>query len=166
VPCWVESRTYQKRTLCSTINYRFDRPYKKSERVRSSILSSAVYQITASASGFQTATQTISYEVSNPTAYRLTLGVGAVSEQITVEAPSTEISTETATQTSRNKKSKASQAPPPPPAASTNVFNLQQRVASVLPVAVDVPRTGTSYRFIRPLVVNEETKLSFRYKSR
>jgi len=58
-------------------------------------------------------------------------------------------------------------APAPPPAtASANVFNLQQRVAGVLPVAVDVPRTGTSYRFLRPLVVNEETKLTFSYKSK
>jgi hypothetical protein len=40
---------------------------------------------------------------------------------------------------------------------------LQQRVAGVLPIAVDVPRAGTSYRFIRPLVVNEEirSKASF-----
>jgi len=35
-----------------------------------------------------------------------------------------------------------------------------------LPIAVDVPRAGTSYRFIRPLVVNEETKLAFNYKTK
>jgi len=56
--------------------------------------------------------------------------------------------------------------PPPAPSASANVFALQQRVAGVLPVAVDVPRTGTSYRFVRPLVVSEETKLAFNYKTR
>jgi hypothetical protein len=66
---------------------------------------------------------------------------------------------------SRDKKHKAV-ASPPPPTASANVFNLQQRVAGVLPVAVDVPRTGTSYHFLRPLVVNEETKLAFTYKSK
>jgi len=51
-------------------------------------------------------------------------------------------------------------------AASANVANLQQRVAGVLPVAVDVPRAGNSYRFVRPLVLGEETKLTFTYKTK
>jgi hypothetical protein len=46
-----------------------------------------------------------------------------------------------------------------------NVGNLQQRVAGVLPVRVDVPRTGNSYRFVRPLVLAEETRLTFSYNS-
>jgi hypothetical protein len=49
-------------------------------------------------------------------------------------------------------------------APSQNVVNLQRKVAGVLPVRVDVPRTGTAYRFVRPLVLNEETSVSFRYK--
>ena len=49
-------------------------------------------------------------------------------------------------------------------APSQNVVNLQRKVAGVLPVRVDVPRAGTAYRFIRPLVLNEETSVSFRYK--
>ena len=51
-------------------------------------------------------------------------------------------------------------------AASANVLNLQKRVAGVLPVRVDVPRTGTSYRFVRPLVLDEETKVTFAYKTK
>ena len=51
-------------------------------------------------------------------------------------------------------------------AASQNVFNLQRRVAGILPVAVEVPRSGKSYRFIRPLVMEEETRITFNYKSR
>ncbi|MEK6303622.1 MAG: carboxypeptidase-like regulatory domain-containing protein [Acidobacteriota bacterium] len=51
-------------------------------------------------------------------------------------------------------------------APSQNVFNLQKRVAGVLPVRVDVPRAGKSYRFVRPLVLEEETKISFQYKTR
>jgi hypothetical protein len=51
-------------------------------------------------------------------------------------------------------------------APSGNVLNLQQRVAGVLPVRVDVPRAGTSYRFVRPLVLDEETKLTFTYKTK
>ena len=50
--------------------------------------------------------------------------------------------------------------------ASINVMNLQKRVAGVLPVAIDVPRAGTSFSFVRPLVLDEETKVTFSYKSR
>jgi hypothetical protein len=51
-------------------------------------------------------------------------------------------------------------------AASPNVTNLQRRVAGVLPVAVDVPRAGNSYRFVRPLVLDEETRVTFTYKTK
>ena len=51
-------------------------------------------------------------------------------------------------------------------APSQNVLNLQRRVSGVLPVRVDVPRTGVSYRFVRPLVLDEETNVSFRYRRR
>ena len=57
-------------------------------------------------------------------------------------------------------------APPPPPPASANVYNLQQRATGILPITVDIPRSGVSYRFLRPLVLNEETKLNFAYKSK
>ncbi len=49
-------------------------------------------------------------------------------------------------------------------APSQNVVNMQRKVAGVLPVRVDVPRAGTAYRFVRPLVLSEETSVSFRYK--
>jgi len=50
--------------------------------------------------------------------------------------------------------------------ASANVFNLQKKVAGVLPVRVEVPRAGSSYRFARALVLDEETKVTFSYKTR
>jgi hypothetical protein len=50
--------------------------------------------------------------------------------------------------------------------ASANVFNLQKKVAGVLPVRVDVPRAGASYRFARALVLDEETKLTFNYRTK
>ncbi len=50
--------------------------------------------------------------------------------------------------------------------ASANVMNLQKRVAGVLPIAIEVPRAGTSFSFVRPLVLDEETKVTFSYKSR
>jgi hypothetical protein len=49
---------------------------------------------------------------------------------------------------------------------SQNVINLQRRTAGVLPVRVDVPRAGTSHQFVKPLVVDQETVVSFRYKRR
>ena len=50
--------------------------------------------------------------------------------------------------------------------ASTNVVNLQQRVAGVLPIRVEVPRAGRSFRFVRPLVLDEETKVTFSYRTK
>jgi len=51
-------------------------------------------------------------------------------------------------------------------APSANVQLLQRRAAGVLPVRIDVPRAGTSHRFVKPLVVDEETVVTFRYKQR
>jgi hypothetical protein len=50
--------------------------------------------------------------------------------------------------------------------ASSNVLNLQRRVAGVLPIPVDVPRAGNSFRFVRPLVLDEETKVTFSYRTK
>ena len=127
-------------------------------------LTSGTYQITASALGFRVIRQTLHYDASNPKAYRTTLDVGSATDTIEVQASALELDTDMSRLDSKDKKHKAP--PPPPPGASPNVFNLQQRVVGVLPIAVDVPRAGTSYRFLRPLVVNEETKLSFTYKSK
>jgi hypothetical protein len=51
-------------------------------------------------------------------------------------------------------------------APSHNVMNLQRRVSGVLPVRIDVPRTGIAFRFARPLVLDEPTTVTFRYKRR
>jgi hypothetical protein len=47
---------------------------------------------------------------------------------------------------------------------SANVQSLQRRAAGVLPIRMEVPRAGTSHRFVKPLVIEEETMVSFRYK--
>ena len=49
---------------------------------------------------------------------------------------------------------------------SANVVNLQRRAAGVLPIRVDVPRAGSSHRFARPIVVDDETTVRFRYARR
>ena len=38
--------------------------------------------------------------------------------------------------------------------------------AGVRPIAVDVPHEGNAYRFVRPLVLDEETKVTFSDKTR
>ena len=47
---------------------------------------------------------------------------------------------------------------------SVNVQNLQKRAAGVLPVRLDVPREGRAHTFVRPLVMDEETRIAFRYR--
>jgi hypothetical protein len=64
------------------------------------------------------------------------------------------------------KKQAQAQAQAAQNAPSSNVLNLQRRVAGVLPVAIEVPHAGTAFHFVRPLVVNEETKVTFTYKSK
>jgi len=125
-------------------------------------LPSGNLRITVSSPGFKSAVQNMHYDSNHPEHFNVSLSVAAATETIEVTAAS-------AMQNSRRIEKELKKNPPPPPPvpqASANVFNLQQRVAGVLPVAVDVPRTGTSYRFLRPLVVNEETKLSFTYKTK
>jgi hypothetical protein len=131
-------------------------------------LPSGNYEVTTIAPGFQKNAVNIPYDAANPRAYQVGLNLGAANTTVTVNAESLESRTETSTFPSKDKRHKKESvaAAQPPPTASANVFNLQQRVAGVLPVAVDVPRAGTSYRFVRPLVVNEETKLNFTYKSK
>jgi len=129
-------------------------------------LPSGTYQISAHAPGFQTMRSTISYDAFNPHAYQIGLNVGGTVQTVMVEADAITLNTESA-QIGGHKEKKNKNAPPAPaPPPSSNVYNLQQRVAGVLPVAVDIPRAGASYRFLRPLVLNEETKLSFTYKSK
>jgi hypothetical protein len=126
---------------------------------------SGTYSLTATAAGFRAVHSNLAYDAVNPKTYSMMLQVGATADSVIVESTASTIDADKSTSHRKDKKQKEAVAPPPP-TASANVFNLQQRVAGVLPVAVDVPRAGTSYRFVRPLVVNEETKLSFTYKSK
>jgi hypothetical protein len=139
-------------------------------------LPSGRFQVVASLSGFKTHIQEIEYNGARPANVDIVLEVGTSAESITVTAEASVLRTETAEISSRVRMNDGI----PPPAAraprqqvrpldttaSANVTGLQQRVAGVLPISVSVPRTGASYRFLRPLVVNEETTLTFNYKRR
>lgn len=91
-----------------------------------------------------------------------TLQAGATSESVTVVAGGEALERDSLRIEERAKKINEENQTKP----SQNVTNLQRRVAGVLPVQVDVPRAGKSYRFVRPLVLEEETKITFQYKSK
>jgi hypothetical protein len=81
-----------------------------------------------------------------------------VAETLTVSAEAPKVAPAAAAQKAADAQKQAE--------PSQNVINLQRRAAGVLPVRVDVPRAGVSHQFVRPLVVDEETVVSFRYKRR
>ncbi len=117
-------------------------------------------KIRADASGFQSIDREAIYSADRPAHYSFSLAVGSTAETITVEAETRAINGRNISDLTELKAAAT------PQAASSNVMNLQRRVAGVLPVAIDVPRAGTSFQFVRPLVLGEETKVAFNYKSR
>lgn len=124
--------------------------------------------------GFQTSIFNLNYNANQPSMYNFPINVASAAETVEVSARAAQMQTDSASIDGENAmvmSRNLSQLTAPAPAspqniASANVLNLQRRVAGVLPVAIDVPRTGTSFSFVRPLVLDEETKVTFSYKSR
>jgi hypothetical protein len=115
-------------------------------------------QIEAESPGFRKAVRRgIEHNLGDAVHVDLTLDIGGVTETVTVMASSDSAATESR----QNAKQIALQ----PTQASANVSNLQKRVAGVLPIPIDVPKAGNLYRFVRPLVVDEETKVTFAYRA-
>ena len=138
-------------------------------------LPSGNYKIKAESPGFRTILYDVHYDSNQPTAYNFPMNVGSVSTTVEVTAATPMLNTESSSVSSlselqlngRNYEKLVQLAPGAVSQnASANVLNLQKRVAGVLPVAIDVPRAGTSFSFVRPLVLDEETKVTFSYKSR
>jgi hypothetical protein len=102
--------------------------------------------IRATLPGFATTQGSFEFD-QRPRQVDIEMRIGALAETVAV-----------ATQTARE-NTKAVPAPPP-----SNVVDLQRRAAGVLPVRIDVPRAGTSYMFVKPLVVDQETVVKLRYK--
>jgi hypothetical protein len=90
------------------------------------------------------------------------LEIGAVSEAVNVTAANNLTLDGIKKLEAQARQGRAMQLQQP----SANVGRLQTRVAGILPVRIDVPKSGRSYRFVRTLVLDEETKISFNYKSR
>jgi hypothetical protein len=154
---------------------------------RVSGLPSGRVKIEATAPGFKTTKSSVRYESSRPSHYNMRLNVGSTSStvEVTADAPMIETTQAQVTNTfggyipgssagisggigsgSRKDRDAKKQEAREQNVASDNVLNLQKRVAGVLPVRVDVPRAGTSYRFARALVLDEETKVTFSYKTK
>ena len=141
-------------------------------------------KIVASARGFKSTQLNVHYDASRPSVHAMRLSVGETSStvEVTADAPlidSTQSQVTTAfsgttlsTYAGVSENGRKDRDEKKPGAAfaqngaSPNVLNLQKRVAGVLPVRVDVPRAGNSYRFARALVLEEETKVTFSYKTK
>lgn len=124
-------------------------------------LPSGRVEVKAVAPGFQQLVQKFNYDGSAPVAFVSKLNVAAMTETVEVSA-----SVSTIGEYQRNERAAKKIAAQQQLAASVNVTSLQQRVSGVLPVRIDVPRAGNSYHFVRPLVLDEETKVTFTYKSK
>jgi hypothetical protein len=112
--------------------------------------------------GFKSMVRDVIYDANRPGPFNTVLQVGSVSE--TVEVSAVAVGTNYDYEKEQREAKKQAQAAQNAP--SSNVLNLQRRVAGVLPVAIEVPHAGTAFHFVRPLVVNEETKVTFTYKSK
>src|SRR3984957_2596402 len=122
--------------------------------------------------GFRTSVFNLNYNASQPSMYSFPISIATASETVEVTTQAAQFQAEASTfhgtvGASLNQLTLlAPGAASPQNTASANVLNLQRRVAGGLPVAIDVPRTGASFSFVRPLVLDEETKVTFSYKSR
>ena len=105
--------------------------------------------VIAEIDGFKRVERSVTVDSGRSRQLDLRMEVGEMAEQVSASALA-----------DTNSRDQLAQSP------SQNVFNLQRRVEGVLPVRVDVPRAGSAYRFIRPLVIDEETRVSFDYRSR
>lgn len=131
------------------------------------------YSARVEAEGFRSSSFNLRYNASQPSMYSFPMMVGAATETVEVQAEAAQQSAIGGPVVNGLSLygSNASDIPKALPGvaqqnASANVINLQKRVAGVLPIAIDVPHAGTSFAFVRPLVLDEETKVTFSYKSR
>jgi len=117
-------------------------------------------KVTVSSPGFKNAQYDLNLQASKPVRIGSTLEVANATETVTITSGDSVRESRLLEETAKKKQAAQLNT------ASQNVFNLQRRVAGILPVAVEVPRSGKSYRFVRPLVLEEETRITFQYKSK
>lgn len=113
--------------------------------------------------GFKAYEQLLDFNSGRPAIVNSQLQVGGATEAVTVVGNSSREGSNIRRADQELQKAQAARLNNLP---SSNVINFQRKVAGILPVRVDVPRAGRSYRFVRPLVLEEETKVTFRYKTK
>ncbi len=111
--------------------------------------------------GFNRTQHELNLVATRPELLGTTLQPGGVQETVTVTGNNLTLDGVRGLEEQARSKRAAQMSTP-----SQNVVNLQRRVAGILPVRIEVPRSGKSYRFVRPLVMNEETRVSFQYKTK
>ena len=118
-------------------------------------------KVVISVPGFKNMQYDLELQASKPARMGTTLEVGGVAATVEITREGA-ISTDTRRieEFARKKQTEGLYS------VSQNAVNLQRRVAGILPVPVEVPRSGKSYRFVRPLVMEEETRITFQYRSR
>jgi hypothetical protein len=131
--------------------------------------------VQAQMSGFANVRRSVVFD-QRPRQLDIAMPLGGLSETVTVSAEAPVINTRTSEtelviMTNQAQVGAAGQAQSSKPrevdtTPSVNVQNLQRRASGVLPVRMEVPRAGTSHRFLKPLVIDEATVVSFRYKKR
>lgn len=124
-------------------------------------LASGNLKIETKKQGFNTSVKNIRYDANKPFFANQQLSVSASSQVVEVTAEAVGNSPH-----KKDERDARKQAMRDDKEASANVLNLQKRVAGVLPVRVDVPRVGTAYHFARALVLDEETRVTFSYKTK
>lgn len=121
-------------------------------------------RVTVAMPGFKDMRQELELVATAPARLGTTLETGSASETVTVTGARNNLMTLDGVQKVETQARQIQDLALLTP--SQNVFNLQRRVAGVLPVPVDVPRAGRSYKFVRPLVLEEETRVTFQYKTK
>ena len=125
-------------------------------------------QVTAQIAGFNAARQSLVFD-QRARQVDFTMHVGTAEESVAVTADARPTDRDRAVMLTdldalRARPKQQSQEAANQPSA--NVQSLQRRAAGVLPVKMEVPRAGTSHRFVKPLVIDEEVAVSFRYRQR
>lgn len=117
-------------------------------------------KVVISTPGFKNMQYDLELQTSKPARMGTTLEVASVAETVTVTGSGGLVENRRIEELAKKKQVENLYS------LSQNAVNLQRRVAGILPVPVEVPRSGKSYRFVRPLVLEEETRITFQYKSR
>jgi hypothetical protein len=120
-------------------------------------IQSGAVTVTAQIPGFKTVEQSVRFD-QRPQQIDFAMPLGDLSETVMVQANIPAVQS--------GMQLDEIQAPRGQSEPSANVQSLQRRAAGVLPVRIEVPRAGSSHRFVKPLVIDEETVVRFRYRTR